>query len=147
VKGPPAATGRGHQRAPVPLTSLLGDDGSVVIPPTVAAAVLRLLVVGITERMQRDAGVMSDELRAVLAALHAASEHDASEIPIPAGSSARGTDLRGRATVTVNDAATAMECSPSYVRRLARAGRLPARRIGRDWSIDGAGLEQFRRTG
>lgn len=43
--------------------------------------------------------------------------------------------------ITINDAATILDISPCRVRALAREGRLPAQKIGRDWLIDEARLK------
>ena len=38
--------------------------------------------------------------------------------------------------VSVRDAAARMGVSPQRIRSLARGGRIPARKIGRDWAIE-----------
>ncbi|MEU4190062.1 helix-turn-helix domain-containing protein [Streptomyces griseoluteus] len=42
--------------------------------------------------------------------------------------------------VGISDAAARLGCSPEYARRLARRGRLSARRVGRTWLVDAAAL-------
>ncbi|GGK59940.1 hypothetical protein Ppa06_26340 [Planomonospora parontospora subsp. parontospora] len=118
--------------APPPeLGHLLRDDGSVVIPPAVAAPVLRLLTIGLTARVRADGGEIGPTARRVLHALHEAAErHDragfADETPAPA---------TGIVESTVHEVAVRMGCSPQYVRRLCASGVLRARRAGRQWLI------------
>lgn len=47
-----------------------------------------------------------------------------------------------RVEVTAAVAGPLMGCSAQYVRKLARLGRVPARRIGRLWLIDVTSLEE-----
>ncbi|MEU9183359.1 helix-turn-helix domain-containing protein [Streptomyces sp. NPDC048484] len=37
--------------------------------------------------------------------------------------------------IGASELAERMGCSPEYARRLARSGRVPARRVGRTWLI------------
>jgi excisionase family DNA binding protein len=46
--------------------------------------------------------------------------------------------------LSVDEAAEKLEIGPSQVRRLAREGQLPARRLGAVWLIDNAGVEKRR---
>jgi excisionase family DNA binding protein len=46
--------------------------------------------------------------------------------------------------LSVDEAAEKLEIGPSQVRRLAREGQLPARRIGAVWLIDDAGVQRRR---
>jgi excisionase family DNA binding protein len=45
-----------------------------------------------------------------------------------------------RVEIGISDAAQRLGCSPEYARRLARRGRLSARRVGRTWLVDAAAL-------
>ncbi|MFJ6438674.1 helix-turn-helix domain-containing protein [Streptomyces sp. NPDC091416] len=74
--------------------------------------------------------------------------HDAAQRPArPAPSSVPGTPAAVPATVelTAYEAAALMGCSPEYVRRLARAGRVLARRAGPAWLINTASLDAYRK--
>jgi excisionase family DNA binding protein len=44
------------------------------------------------------------------------------------------------ATLSTIDAAARLGVSESTIRRMCRTGRLPARRVGRDWQIEREGL-------
>lgn len=57
---------------------------------------------------------------------------EACRVPLPEPVSG----VRGKVEVGAADAAQIMGCSPEYVRRLARNGRLAARRLGTVWLID-----------
>jgi excisionase family DNA binding protein len=130
---------RGPER-PLHLTL---DDGSVIIPPAVASDVLRALVRDLTARVRADGGEVAPDVRRLLYALHAAAHRADIE-----RSSDNGTAPSPPATVTevsVDEAAALLECTPEYVRRLARRGTLAARRIGRRaWAINRTALEHHR---
>ncbi|WP_432104897.1 helix-turn-helix domain-containing protein [Streptomyces sp. bgisy091] len=44
----------------------------------------------------------------------------------------------------MRDAAALLGCTPEYVRRLARTGRLPAHRVGVVWTIHPQDLDAYR---
>ena len=46
--------------------------------------------------------------------------------------------------VTIAQAAEIAGYSRAYVRQLANRGRIDARKVGRDWLVDRAGLEAYR---
>ncbi|MFE5827534.1 helix-turn-helix domain-containing protein [Streptomyces erythrochromogenes] len=123
------------------------DDGSVIIPSAVAGDVLRALVRDLTARVRADCGEVAPDVRRLLYALHTASQR-----PDIEHSSDIGTAPPPPATVSeiaVDEAAALLECTPEYVRRLARSGTLTARRLGaRAWAIDRTALDRYRhRTG
>lgn len=122
---------------------LVRDDGSVIVPAAVASEVLRALVRDLTARVHADGGEVSAEARRVLYALHEAAERREREV----ASSDVGTLDPQPATVelTAQQAASLLECSPEYARRLARSGRLRARRAGLVWLIDSASMEAYRK--
>jgi excisionase family DNA binding protein len=125
---------------------LYQEDGSVVIPASIAGEVLRAVVRDLTERVRTDGGEVSSAARGVLRALHAAAsqpsrEGDGSEFGTP---SDQGASVR---EVTVATAAELLGCSQRYVRRLAESGRVAARRDGWIWLIDRASLDAFRTGG
>ncbi|MEU3750580.1 MULTISPECIES: helix-turn-helix domain-containing protein [Streptomyces] len=124
---------------------LVRPDGSVIIPPTAAGDVLRALVRDLTARVRADGGEVTPDIRRILYALHTAAQH--AEPPAAGHGSDTGTAPPGPATVevAVDEAAELLECTPEYVRRLARRGTLTARRIGaRTWAIDRTGLDNYR---
>jgi excisionase family DNA binding protein len=124
------------------IARLLRPDGSVMVPPSVAGEVLRALVRDLTARARADGGELSTEARRVLHALHAAAVRGDHTEP----SSSGGTSDQSPATVelTAAEAAFAMRCSPSYARRLARSGRVRARRAGPVWLFDSESLDAYR---
>lgn len=102
---------------------LLRSDGSVVVPPGAAAALLRMLDRELSAGAARNGGGgRSAELTAVAEALAASALGD---WPTP-----HGVEL-----VDLLTYAGRVGCSTSYARRLARAGRIDARRIGHRWLI------------
>ncbi|MFB6558498.1 helix-turn-helix domain-containing protein [Streptomyces sp. NPDC056400] len=119
------------------------DDGSVIIPSAVANDVLRALMRDITARVRADGGEIGPGVRRLLYALHAAAQRAELE-----HSSDIGTAPPPPATVvevSVDEAAALLECTPEYVRRLARRGTLTARRLGaRAWAIDRTALDHYR---
>lgn len=122
---------------------LLRPDGSVMVPSSVAGEVLRSLMRDLVDRVRADGGELSPEARRVLHALHAAAVRGDHTEP----GSSDGTPEQPPATVelTAAEAAQAMRCSSSYARRLARSGRVRARRAGPVWLIDSASLDAYRR--
>jgi excisionase family DNA binding protein len=125
---------------------LFQEDGSVVIPASIAPEVLRALVRDLSERVRVDGGEVSPAVRGVLFALRTASDQQ----PCPAGGSASGTssDLGVSVReVTTEQAAELLGCSRRYVRRLASLKRVTARRAGRVWLIDRASLDAYRNGG
>ena len=122
---------------------LIGPDGSVTIPPEVAGEVLRALIRDLTARVRADGGEVTPAVRHVLYALHEAAQRPAP----PAPSSADGTPPEPPATVelTAYEAAALMGCSTEYVRRLARSGRVLARRAGTAWLINPQSLDTYRK--
>jgi excisionase family DNA binding protein len=124
------------------IARLLRPDGSVTVPASVAGEVLRALVRDLAGRTRADGGEVSPQARRVLYALHAAAVRGDQTEPGSSG----GTPERPPATLelTVCEAAHAMRCSPSYARRLARSGRVRARRAGPVWLIDAASLDAYR---
>ena len=139
-RGVPVALGRPE------LPFLFQEDGSVVIPASIAREVLRALVRDLTERVRVDGGEVSPAVRGVLYALRTASDQPpgpsgcfADETPADLGVSVR--------EVTAEQAAELLGCSVQYARRLASSGRVTARRAGPAWLIDRASLDAFRAGG
>ncbi|MGW7457156.1 helix-turn-helix domain-containing protein [Streptomyces sp. NPDC054797] len=119
------------------------DDGSVIIPSAIAGDVLRALVRDVTARVRADGGEVGSGVRRLLYALHGAAQRAEFE-----HGSDIGTAPPSPATVvevSVDEAAVLLECTPEYVRRLARLGTLTARRLGaRVWAIDRTALDHYR---
>ncbi|MEV4863097.1 helix-turn-helix domain-containing protein [Streptomyces ossamyceticus] len=133
-----------HPTTPPPdpaVARLLRPDGSVIVPAAVAGDVLRALVRDLTTRVRTDGGEVSPHVRQLLYALHTADQQQ------PAPGFPTETPRVPAATVELGmrEVAALLECSPQYARRLAREGRLTARRTGRIWLVDRASLDAFRR--
>ncbi|MFG2671163.1 helix-turn-helix domain-containing protein [Streptomyces sp. NPDC048445] len=130
------------------------NDGSVVIPAAVAGDVLRALVRDMTARVRADGGEIPAGVRRLLYALHSAAQHAEQQAegyratPVIEHGSDIGTAPQPTATVaylSVGEAAALLGCSTEYMRRLARAGIVRARRIGaRAWAVDPAALDDYR---
>jgi excisionase family DNA binding protein len=124
------------------------------VPAHIAGDVLRTLMLGLTARVRADGGELSPDVRGLLYALHHAEQTAVlrTDRPGTEQSSASRTSLAGADSVgdavSVSEAAARLGCSAGYVRRLARAGTIRARRIGaRAWAIDPAALEDYRHGG
>lgn len=106
---------------------------SVAVPASVAADVLRLLVLGLDALVRKDGGRVAPRAHALLLELHRAAQAYEEGPPVPS------PELTEPATATVEvsvaDAAGVIGASREYTRRLCRAGVLPARRIGREWLV------------
>ncbi|MFH9768462.1 helix-turn-helix domain-containing protein [Streptomyces microflavus] len=116
---------------------LLREDGSVVVPAALAGPVLRVLLRDVGARLQSDQGVVSSPVSGLFWALAMAAERAEAEEGSGSGTSA---DRPVRMEISVSQAAEVLGCSTEYARRLARSGRLPARRVGRAWLIAEAAI-------
>ncbi|MET8377445.1 helix-turn-helix domain-containing protein [Streptomyces microflavus] len=116
---------------------LLRPDGSVVVPPQLAAGVLRVLLRDVGARLKADQGAVPLPVSSLFWALALAAERVEAE----EGSGA-GTPADRPVSVEISTAAAARElgCSESYVRRLARAGRLQGRKVGPVWLVAEAAI-------
>ncbi|MFF3891802.1 hypothetical protein ACFYY3_01080 [Streptomyces sp. NPDC001812] len=119
---------------PPDICRLLRPDGSVVIPASIAADVLRRLLRDLSSEVQANGGKLSPAVYRVMWALHHADDQAVAEEKL---GSAGGTPVARPASVeeSVTQAACRMGCSESYVRRLARSGQVPARRVAGVWLI------------
>ncbi|MCY0962800.1 helix-turn-helix domain-containing protein [Streptomyces sp. H27-H5] len=90
-----------------------------------------------------DGGEVSPAVRRLLYALHDAAQRPAVAVP----SSGAGTAPAAPVTVelTADQAALLLGCSTEYARRLARTGRVLARRAGPAWLIDPTSLDAYRK--
>ncbi|MFD3525060.1 helix-turn-helix domain-containing protein [Streptomyces sp. NPDC058653] len=122
---------------------LVREDGSVVVPPALAGELLRRLLRDVTAEVNANGGVPSPACRELLWSLHTASVAEEK-----AASSDSGTPAGpvGSVEISTTEAAQVLGCSAEYARRLARAGRLPARRVGRQWLIREAAIVAPGRT-
>jgi excisionase family DNA binding protein len=131
------------RREPPPgAAGLVREDGSVVVPPALAGEVLRRLLRDLTAEVQANGGRLAPGVYALLWALRGAQgagDKGFAVTEAPDGSVA-GTPVSGAGIVEIStaEAARRMGCSESYVRRLARSGRVPARRLGAQWLISPA---------
>ncbi|MFH8471975.1 helix-turn-helix domain-containing protein [Streptomyces sp. NPDC018000] len=121
-------------------------EGVVVVPRALTSTTFAALVLYLRDRVQAGGGALTPDARALLRDLHRAAEgaeadtiehsSDIGTVPPPPGTVN---------TVSVAEAAAALECRPEYVRRLARRGDLTAHRLGRRaWAIDRASLDHYR---
>lgn len=121
---------------PAGAARLLRADGSVVIPAEVAGDVLRRLARDVAAEVRAHGGTPTGATYRVLWALYAASraedEKGAQTVRFPAETPAAGGAI---VEISANEWAQLHGCSPQYARRLAKAGRVPARRVGREWLI------------
>ncbi|MFF3092131.1 helix-turn-helix domain-containing protein [Streptomyces cyaneofuscatus] len=116
---------------------LVREDGSVIIPPELSAVVLRVLLRDVGARLKADRGAVPLSTSSLLWALALAAERaEAAE------GSANGPfpDRPVSMEISASQAAEELGCSARHARRLARSGRLPARRVGRAWLIAGAAI-------
>lgn len=121
------------------VAGLLRPDGSIVIPASIAADVSRRLLRDLGREVQANGGRLPPATYRLLWALHEAARAEAAkgaEIAPPPGS-VPGTSVAAGASVEIGtaEAARRMGCSESYVRRLARLGLVPARRVAGVWLI------------
>lgn len=122
------------------------DDGSVVVPASLAGEVVRILAAHLDARIRTDGGELSPAARWLLVELQAAADRDElNEEAQPGSATGSAAPHTGTVEVTVNEAAALLECSTRWVRALIAAGCLPARRAGaRLWLINADGLDHHR---
>lgn len=104
-----------------------------------------MLVRDINAQARANGGQPSPSARRLLWALHDAAvrvddgpARFADETPAPRS---------GSVEIGAGEAAELLGCTPQYVRRLARAGRITARRCGPVWLINSASLDAYRHGG
>ena len=123
------------------LPALIRPDGSVVVPPAVAGAVLRAVVRDLADRVRADGGEISTEARRILYALRDADRQP----PSTSGTETVPASPVTMKPLTATEAAELLECSTVWVRNLCRTGRLTARRTASVWLIDPVSLDHYRR--
>lgn len=131
---------------PLEAANLIRPDGSVVVPAAIADAVVRLLVLGLTQAHHTNAGGrVSAQMVDVLHALNVAAIKD-SEM------SARGRDystsgiieVSGEKLLTSREVSALLALTERQVRRLCEQGKLPAQKLGQHWLISETDLDTYR---
>lgn len=117
---------------------LLDEDGSVRVPPALAASVHTAVLLHLAASVRSGGGTLTPDARDLLRALHKAAS-GVSDTPTPAPVTVVTSRVIG-----VAEAARVLGCNPSYVRRLCLAGRIPATRITGGWVIEAAALDDYR---
>lgn len=111
-------------------------DGCVPVPAHLAGPVRDLLVTAAWDLAKTNGGSVHADLRRLIEQLHRADQRRGQAAVQPGPDSGTSDAAPGRLEVSTTDAAHAMGCSVEYVRRLARSGRINARRAGqRTWLI------------
>lgn len=116
----------------------VANQRGVTVPAEVAADLLSVAVIGLTELARRHGEALPAHLQRlvpILNALHKAAEHP-QRPDHGTGDVPPATIEEGCVWVTAGEAGRAIGASPEYVRRLARQGRITARRHGHTWLID-----------
>lgn len=104
-----------------------------------------MLVRDLDAQARANGGHPSPAARRLLFALHEAAVRDDEERP---GFGAETPTTRhGSVEIGAGEAAVLLGCTPQYVRRLARSGRITARRCGPVWLINSASLDAYRHGG
>lgn len=117
-------------------------DGSVIVPARLASTVFAATTLYLSDRTRVSGGALTPEARELLRALHAGAQG----LAHIAGSTDGTPDPNSCnvVTVTARQAAQQLACSPGFVRRLARSGRLHGHKAGPVWLIDRASLDAYR---
>lgn len=129
---------------------LVAEDGAVTVPAALVAEVRRALIRDSTEQLRRNGGGRTPlEVSALLSAFDVGVAR-AAGVSSVAGRRVRpdiGSGGREVASlgVSTSQAAERMGCDPSWVRRLARTGRLRGYRSGGVWVVDQTDLVAYLR--
>jgi excisionase family DNA binding protein len=119
----------------------------VVVPGEVCGEVLRLLCRALVAEARSTGALPSARCRDLLVQLHRA----ATTPPTPAESFAEETTTVAALTLeplmTVAQVAGVLGCSPQWARRLVSSSRLAAHRVGRQWLVETASLDEYRYGG
>jgi excisionase family DNA binding protein len=127
--GRPARSGQGGARE---LAGLLRPDGSVLVPPSVASELLRLLVKQLIADARSTGGQPTATARMLLSALYEAAQQHEQQ-----GVATDTPDVEQPSQgLTVREVAARMGCSTSWVRQLLADGRLTGRRAGGVWIVE-----------
>lgn len=108
----------------------------VPVPAHLAGPVRDLLVTAAWDLAKTNGGTVHPDLRRLIEQLHQADQRRAPEVAAAGPDNGTSDGRPDKIEVSTTDAAHAMGCSVEYVRRLARTGRVNARRAGqRTWLI------------
>jgi excisionase family DNA binding protein len=125
---------------------LVLDDGSVLVPASVADGFQRMAQLGLSMLLRKnDGGAVSRGAIEVFHALQAAATRESERRSSASGS--EFSDLgkvRRVGALTAGQAAERLGITPRAVRNACHGGRIRATRIGRDWAIETDALEDFR---
>lgn len=129
---------------PPEVSAFVTTEGEVIVPPRVAAKMLRLVTLGVMDARRRHIPIDLDML-VVLDAMNVATlaaERAGSAVGTGA---AEGRRVDDAATLRpVSEVADAMGCSTRWVRKEITSGHLPARRVGSRWLIADSDFETYR---
>ena len=125
----------------------MGTEDVVTI--TLSRRAVRLLARGFDLGVIRESSLTgaepTPEVSALLALLHNAAHGHRSSVPGTPPAAPATVDLGFAGSVlSAGEAAALLGCTPEYVRRLARTGRLRAHRVGGVWAVRPEDLDAFR---
>lgn len=131
---------------PPEAVNLIRPDGSVVVPAAVADAVVRLLVLGLTQTQHANAGGrVSSQMMGVLHALNVAAIKEDEMSARGRDYSTSGTiEVSGEKLLTAREVSALLAVTERQVRRLCEQGKLPARKLGQHWLISETDLDTYR---
>jgi excisionase family DNA binding protein len=109
--------------------------------PEDADEIARLVLSELRRRQRVDATPLRPSAEAAVVALIHASEQR------PGSTGGTSDDESANVEITARQAASHLACSPGFVRRLARSGRLKGHKAGPVWLIDKASLDAYRYGG
>ncbi|MGA5108698.1 helix-turn-helix domain-containing protein [Streptomyces pseudogriseolus] len=117
----------------------------LAIPRSAARALERILSAGLTAAYRADGGRPTPEAERILRELHNAAHGHRSSVPgTPPAAPATVDHGFAGCVLSAGEAAALLGCTPEYVRRLARTGRLRAHRVGGVWAVRPEDLDAFR---
>lgn len=106
-----------------------------MVPVHLAGPVRDLLVTAVWDLAKTNGGTVHTDLRQLIEQLHQLDQRRDQPQARPCFAKETAAARSPTVEVTVDAMAQVMGCSRQYVRRLAAAGVLPARRLGRIWLI------------
>jgi excisionase family DNA binding protein len=128
---------------------LIQPSGAVLIPATIARAILGATTIGLEEmRRRNELGRLSDDAIEALQALYVVAQDTGTSASGPASRESANVEASpqggSQRMLTSGEAARIYGCDERHIRRLCRSGRLPAVRVGRQWTIRPEDLDEFR---
>ncbi len=143
--GGAAGAGSALMAFPPEVSAFVTAEGEVVVPPRVAAKMLRLVTLGVMDARRLRHIPIDLDMLVVLDAMNVATlaaERTGSAVGTGVGEGRRVDDA---ATLRpVSEVADAMGCSTRWVRKEIASGHLPARRVGSRWLIADSDFETYR---